>query len=432
MFRPLAALVLSILALGIAAPPAPAQDNLLRELYGLGVHSYFSGEYREAYENLTAAVEGGSRDPRVYYFRGLAQSELGRPEDAKLDYQHGAMMEVAGGGDQYPIGRSLERIQGVERILIERTRKIVQIKHRQEQVAKAKDRYEERRTVEEPVIANQPKPKEVDDLASDLAVDAPAAEGNPFGGEKGLGEGAAEEAPDRPMPTDVAGDAAADPFGGDAGAPADADPGAGDPFGAEKPPADAGGDPFGGGADPFGGAADPFGGAPDKPQPADDGGGDPFGGAPPPDAAPPADDGGVGGDPFGGAAEPADAPPAAAPPADGGGDPFGGAAEPAEVVPDEDAGGGDPFGGAAAVAPRAGDGLGMDDIARGVGAVLTATKEDNRDPFDNTDEPKAGGGPAPVAPPVGGDPAPTPGEDLKNDPFADDPAAEGGAFDPFN
>ncbi len=50
-----------------------AQEAVLEELYGSGVHKYFSGDYAGADADLTAAVDGGSRDPRVYYFRGLAR-----------------------------------------------------------------------------------------------------------------------------------------------------------------------------------------------------------------------------------------------------------------------------------------------------------------------------------------------------------------------
>ncbi|MCA9269282.1 MAG: hypothetical protein KDA41_12460, partial [Planctomycetales bacterium] len=109
-------IALSVLAASTLPAPSFGQENLLSELYGLGAHAYHSRDYAEAYANLTAAVEGGSRDPRVYYFRGLALENLGRPEDAQLDFEKGAILEVATGGDQYPIGKALERVQGVARL----------------------------------------------------------------------------------------------------------------------------------------------------------------------------------------------------------------------------------------------------------------------------------------------------------------------------
>ena len=39
-----------------------AQTEALNELYGSGVHAYFSHDYAKAHEYLTAAVDGGSHD----------------------------------------------------------------------------------------------------------------------------------------------------------------------------------------------------------------------------------------------------------------------------------------------------------------------------------------------------------------------------------
>src|SRR5262245_8431619 len=80
---------------------ASAQDPVLSELYGRGVHSYFSGRSGEASSDLTTAISLGSRDPRVYYFRGLA---TGNDADLRM----GAMLEKADSGT-YPVAKSLER-----------------------------------------------------------------------------------------------------------------------------------------------------------------------------------------------------------------------------------------------------------------------------------------------------------------------------------
>lgn len=63
---------------GLCTAPLQAQEAVLGQLYGSGVHAYFSGDYLKAYEKLTAASDAGSRDPRVYYFRGLVYLKLGR------------------------------------------------------------------------------------------------------------------------------------------------------------------------------------------------------------------------------------------------------------------------------------------------------------------------------------------------------------------
>src|SRR5262245_3919722 len=72
----------ALAALLLAAAPGPlcfAQDSLLDDLYGRGVHAFFARNYPSAHELFTAAIKGGSRDPRAYYFRGLVYSRLGRP-----------------------------------------------------------------------------------------------------------------------------------------------------------------------------------------------------------------------------------------------------------------------------------------------------------------------------------------------------------------
>ncbi|MEE3219319.1 MAG: hypothetical protein VX257_03605, partial [Planctomycetota bacterium] len=56
---------------------ATAQNEVLNELYGNGVHAYFSSDYAKAHEHLTAAVDGGSSDPRVLYFRALCYLKTG-------------------------------------------------------------------------------------------------------------------------------------------------------------------------------------------------------------------------------------------------------------------------------------------------------------------------------------------------------------------
>jgi hypothetical protein len=110
------------LAAVLAVAPLAAQDGVEGQMYGSGVHAYFSQNYQKAYNDLSAAIKLGSQDPRVYYFRGLAFEHLGRPEEAVMDFQKGAELEnsdIAGTGE---VGRSLERIQGPMRMTIEKYR----------------------------------------------------------------------------------------------------------------------------------------------------------------------------------------------------------------------------------------------------------------------------------------------------------------------
>ena len=89
-----------------------ADEVLLGQIYGTGVHSFNQGDYVGAYNALTSAIKGGSNDPRAYYFRGLAYLKLGRDDEAKADFAKGAELEVADSVNEFPVNRSLERIQG--------------------------------------------------------------------------------------------------------------------------------------------------------------------------------------------------------------------------------------------------------------------------------------------------------------------------------
>ena len=58
-------------------------------MYGAGVHAYYAGDYSRAHELLTSAIgpAATTRDPRMYYFRGLCYLRLGRDEEAKQDFE---------------------------------------------------------------------------------------------------------------------------------------------------------------------------------------------------------------------------------------------------------------------------------------------------------------------------------------------------------
>lgn len=110
-----------LVALAVAAPAAAREDAVLAVAYGNGVHAYHAGDYQRSHDALTAAIDGGTLDPRAYYFRGLAALRLGRLDEAEADFRIGADHEAAGHGN-WPVARSLERIQGEPRLLLERYR----------------------------------------------------------------------------------------------------------------------------------------------------------------------------------------------------------------------------------------------------------------------------------------------------------------------
>lgn len=286
---------LSLSAAGLlllTAQTSTAQNAVLSEMYGRGVHAYYAGDMDEALENLTMAIDNEIQDPRAYYFRGMVHHVTGRPEQAESDWQAGATMEASGRGAA--IGRSLSRFQGSARVKLESIRQKAKLQALAEAMKRSKQRYGELNAAGQAATA-PPAPVPPTGAPAIIAPTPPGDVTNPFADDMAEGQ-----------PQVVADDAFAgalnDPFAGEAdptaGGAAAAAPAA-NPFGGAGA---AGGDPFGGAA----GGADPFGGA------GDAGGADPFGG-------------GGGADPFGGG---------------GSADPFGGGAD--------DAGGADPFGGGGA------------------------------------------------------------------------------------
>ncbi len=68
MFRKMVHL-LGFAALVLCTAQSPAEDLVLSQLYGSGVHRYFAGDTTNAHSDFTAAITGGTNDPRPYYFR---------------------------------------------------------------------------------------------------------------------------------------------------------------------------------------------------------------------------------------------------------------------------------------------------------------------------------------------------------------------------
>ncbi len=211
MFRIIVLLVGGLAWLGAAS--TQAQDAVLTQAYGVGVHAYFSGDYVKTYEQLTAVIKGGSKDPRTYYFRGLAGLRLGRTQEAERDFQRGAELESRDANKFYNVSKSLERVQGEGRAALEKHRAEARmaIVKKLERIRKARYealRREESRvlrqpppppeSVEMPDLAVEPAPEPVAEPAADSSADAEeppaakpkkeaeekAAEENPFAEEK--------------------------------------------------------------------------------------------------------------------------------------------------------------------------------------------------------------------------------------------------------
>lgn len=121
LVRPCLAALVVVPAVFALRPAIAREEAILAVAYGNGVHAYHAGDYQRSYDELTAAIDGGTQDPRAFYFRGLAALKLGRYHEAEADFTTGADREARHGGN-WPVGRSLERIQGQPRLELEKHR----------------------------------------------------------------------------------------------------------------------------------------------------------------------------------------------------------------------------------------------------------------------------------------------------------------------
>lgn len=90
---------------------------------------YFDGRVQQALQNLNHLASSGSLDARVYYFRGLANHRLGQRDAANADFQKAAALEVQTGGAG--VGQALQRVQGAERLMLEKHRTMARLRGRQ-------------------------------------------------------------------------------------------------------------------------------------------------------------------------------------------------------------------------------------------------------------------------------------------------------------
>jgi len=168
-----------LLTLGPAVTVNQAQDSLLQELYGQGVHAYFSGRYEEAHEFFSKAIEQGTQDPRCYYFRGCVYAKLGRPDEAEADFKSGGEFEASGAAVQINVGQALQRIQGPIRLQLEEHRYAARLAAHLKAAEERKERYEEMQR-NEPNVLRTPGPAAADAAAPDAAKPAAPDATDPF------------------------------------------------------------------------------------------------------------------------------------------------------------------------------------------------------------------------------------------------------------
>lgn len=116
------ALACALASAGNAGAALPGEDPLAtKDAIGRGVHFFFGGDFDRAYDELTNAIQAGTNDPRAFYYRGLASLRLGRTGEAEADFVSGAEHEATAGSTKR-VSRALERVQGCDRLTLERFR----------------------------------------------------------------------------------------------------------------------------------------------------------------------------------------------------------------------------------------------------------------------------------------------------------------------
>ena len=113
------AIVLALASAALVTDATGADDIMSSQFYGSGVHRYFAGDLFAAHADFTSAIQGGTDDPRPYYFRALAYQRMGRQPEALADFAKGADLESADINGAYQVSKSLERVQGRSRLQLE-------------------------------------------------------------------------------------------------------------------------------------------------------------------------------------------------------------------------------------------------------------------------------------------------------------------------
>lgn len=205
-----------VVAALITPSAAAREDGILAVAYGNGVHAYYAGDYQRSYDELSTTIEGGTQDPRAFYFRGLAALKLGRLDEAEADFALGANAEAAGRGN-WPVGRSLERIQGEPRLQLEKHRvraRMAALQQRREAIVRhysdleADPDAQRRRRPEN--LPGSPRP--VEQPTATPAEETVTSPTGPRVGPMAEEDDAADEKPAAPTPKPGKGD---DPFGDD-------------------------------------------------------------------------------------------------------------------------------------------------------------------------------------------------------------------------
>ncbi len=150
---------ITLVLVAVAGTFVAGADESAAELYGRGVHAYFSGDYAQAAELMEQSIALRPSDPRAYYFRGLACANLRGIEAGLADFQRGADVEYnLEGRPIVDINGALQRVQGALRLELEKVRTATRLASVERQKERDRVRYEELRRREDIVLFDPKRP----------------------------------------------------------------------------------------------------------------------------------------------------------------------------------------------------------------------------------------------------------------------------------
>ena len=138
-----AVMVACVTLLCTSAGAAQVKANQLNERYSQGLHAYYAGQWEAAHGAFSEVIEAGFQNPCCYYFRGMVSYQQGDKQSAQQDFHAGAAREANAIRQKFPISKSLERVQGEARVMIERARLQARLTVLQKRLAREKQRYED-------------------------------------------------------------------------------------------------------------------------------------------------------------------------------------------------------------------------------------------------------------------------------------------------
>ena len=249
-----AVMVACVTLLCTSAGAAQVKANQLNERYSQGLHAYYAGQWEAAHDAFSEVIKAGFQNPCCHYFRGMVSYQQGDKQSAQQDFHAGAAREANAIRQKFPISKSLERVQGEARVMIERARLQARLTVLQKRLAREKQRYEDLVRNEAKVVrkaapgpgAAEPAIEIKDKAANDPFADGgagltgSAVEAGATAKPAAVGTGVIPRGNQEPAPAVAPKEEEANPFGEDPADDADAvQPAEANPFGE---PADGPGD----------------------------------------------------------------------------------------------------------------------------------------------------------------------------------------------